>query len=665
MKIVQFLLETSRLKEKGSVQMIERNAPCPCGSGKTYKNCCAINETFSQTNLVQEELENVLIQYLDNSFEMIARQQREIEKLNRKWHEALGRNLNEEVLEQIVFDYFLFIRHQKQWTDHIIRVLNRPIRTRTKETLMQWKHPFLLVGKVIAEDDEVIQVEEVVGHKTFNLPKEVFNQNVKNDVVIGFVVSDPTHFDNGLFSLGEMYSVSDPQHEIMKTIQQFAEQSDAQSLNEFYERYIIDVYRIVFENLDASESDFSEAELSSNQLKVLDEFEKAMNQARHEDETIELGKAVLINYFTEQNPTFRQPRTIAAAAMYVIDQYDFLGYDPTFSQKEIADLFGVSISSMRKYIEPLEEVLQELTDDLLDEFDFLDDEDFSFLEEDDDLFLEEDEEFGYFIGTDPGMTERFEWELFLKILDQPVDSLEEAELLMSAHLAEPFTPRGKDQIAQDLAYQAYATIDFEERERLATRAYKTDPLNIDAIILKTEQVESVTEKHALLEKAIRIGSLTFDDGQGEISPWELVMNRPYLRAILAYGTILFEMGQYEEALPKFEQLMALNPGDEQNVRHLLIATLIHLGELEKAHHFLKQHPAGEYDHALYEVFEDILHGKENGVQDIVDQLLADDDDIELIKNADLLPVPYPKEVFVTPYSAEEAFYTAFLLAYKG
>lgn len=30
-------------KEPVQVEKIERNAPCPCGSGKKYKNCCQKN----------------------------------------------------------------------------------------------------------------------------------------------------------------------------------------------------------------------------------------------------------------------------------------------------------------------------------------------------------------------------------------------------------------------------------------------------------------------------------------------------------------------------------------------------------------------------------------------------------------------------------------------
>jgi hypothetical protein len=33
---------------------IERNGPCPCGSGKKYKRCCALKQTgaMSQTTMV-------------------------------------------------------------------------------------------------------------------------------------------------------------------------------------------------------------------------------------------------------------------------------------------------------------------------------------------------------------------------------------------------------------------------------------------------------------------------------------------------------------------------------------------------------------------------------------------------------------------------------------
>lgn len=39
---------------KRNATKVQRNAPCSCGSGKKYKNCCEIRERFSEQKAVIE-----------------------------------------------------------------------------------------------------------------------------------------------------------------------------------------------------------------------------------------------------------------------------------------------------------------------------------------------------------------------------------------------------------------------------------------------------------------------------------------------------------------------------------------------------------------------------------------------------------------------------------
>ncbi len=36
---------------RGKMEKVGRNDPCPCGSGKKYKKCCALKQTSSRTRL--------------------------------------------------------------------------------------------------------------------------------------------------------------------------------------------------------------------------------------------------------------------------------------------------------------------------------------------------------------------------------------------------------------------------------------------------------------------------------------------------------------------------------------------------------------------------------------------------------------------------------------
>jgi len=53
-------------------------------------------------------------------------------------------------------------------------------------------------------------------------------------------------------------------------------------------------------------------------------------------------------------------------------------------------------------------------------------------------------------------------------------------------------------------------------------------------------------------------------------PWPIIDNRPFLRAYHALGLEYLERGEVEQALEIFNTILALNPGDNQGVRALVV-----------------------------------------------------------------------------------------------
>jgi len=44
------LLSESKVETKNRMSKINRNDPCPCGSGKKYKKCCGLREDAGKKN---------------------------------------------------------------------------------------------------------------------------------------------------------------------------------------------------------------------------------------------------------------------------------------------------------------------------------------------------------------------------------------------------------------------------------------------------------------------------------------------------------------------------------------------------------------------------------------------------------------------------------------
>ena len=78
-------------------------------------------------------------------------------------------------------------------------------------------------------------------------------------------------------------------------------------------------------------------------------------------------------------------------------------------------------------------------------------------------------------------------------------------------------------------------------------------------------------QHAIrhYEVGVRIGELSLGPDFDGLLPWGHTDNRPFLRCLHGYGLCLWRLKRFEEAERVFDQLLWLNPSDNQGVRFLL------------------------------------------------------------------------------------------------
>lgn len=103
----------------------------------------------------------------------------------------------------------------------------------------------------------------------------------------------------------------------------------------------------------------------------------------------------------------------------------------------------------------------------------------------------------------------------------------------------------EDLLSQDLrcldAHAHLANFTFDHLPRLALRHYRV---------------------------GVEIVKQSLPAGFNGVLPWGRFENRPYLRCLHGYGLCLWRVGQTKEALAVFEQMLWLNPTDNQGVREL-------------------------------------------------------------------------------------------------
>jgi tetratricopeptide (TPR) repeat protein len=161
---------------------------------------------------------------------------------------------------------------------------------------------------------------------------------------------------------------------------------------------------------------------------------------------------------------------------------------------------------------------------------------------------------------------------------------EEANAALQARFSGPIdrvasaaaTPLEK---AQDLMYHAF---DARGRRRiqLARKALELSPDCADAYALLAEEVTDPEASLVLYRQAIAageraIGPEIMRDDVGHF--WGIVKTRPYMRAKMGLAHCLQTMNRIEEAIGEYQDLLRLNPNDNQGVRDVLLPVLFVAG----------------------------------------------------------------------------------------
>ena len=116
-----------------------------------------------------------------------------------------------------------------------------------------------------------------------------------------------------------------------------------------------------------------------------------------------------------------------------------------------------------------------------------------------------------------------------------------------------------------------------------------------------EQVEEALSQRSpektleMLEQAVKTGeeqlAEAFQDHVGHF--WLLTETRPYMRARLQLVHVLLSQGQHETAISHLQDMLRLNPNDNQGVRWLLLEWYCNMNWLDKAMQLLEEYPDEE------------------------------------------------------------------------
>jgi tetratricopeptide (TPR) repeat protein len=157
--------------------------------------------------------------------------------------------------------------------------------------------------------------------------------------------------------------------------------------------------------------------------------------------------------------------------------------------------------------------------------------------------------------------------------------------------------------AQQLLFQAWEEPSSRKKMQLANQALNIYPNSPDAYnILAETTAHSDTEALALYKKAIIIGekdlgSSFIKENKGHF--WGLTETRPYMRAKYSYAEICLQSHRVDEAIKHFEDMLALNPNDNQGARYFLLTVYIQNRSYSKVAELIKQYEKEGSAHFLF------------------------------------------------------------------
>ena len=182
--------------------------------------------------------------------------------------------------------------------------------------------------------------------------------------------------------------------------------------------------------------------------------------------------------------------------------------------------------------------------------------------------------------------------LFDYIREQNFDNIEEINEFLSNHVngkkIDEIIPSKKGrksnkEKSDDLIYQAYDS-NPKKGIKLAKQALELNDENIRAYNYLAENECNADRASELFKKSVDLGEKLlgkqfFKENKGHF--WAMHETRPYMTAKMGLANCLEAKGKNMEAVKIYQELLELNPSDNQGVRYILSGLLLHMKQYDE------------------------------------------------------------------------------------
>ncbi|MDQ0214442.1 tetratricopeptide (TPR) repeat protein [Oikeobacillus pervagus] len=585
------------------MKKIGRNDLCPCGSGKKYKKCCGKSNVVSMDRLVENELKEIQLDIFQYSRKYSVEIDEYVEELCDDFdvpYEALD-----------IFHFFVstwYITYVKLSGQTILEEfidghLHTFTRQRIKEIVKSWAVSNITpsISMILEQDNQLtLTLQDIFTNEV----KKVKELGESRDVEVGGLVLGTIlpAGEKNVFLTSFIDLPSGQTDGMQSYLLKLYEDSGKENPKDFTSEFFPEILSLFMFGIPEQSMENLTWNLPEHK-KVADEFMDYMSDVKNSEIVTDLGLLIWHRFCEKRNPKIKKVDLYVAVLVYFVSRMSEFSWGIT--QKRLAEEFNVSASSISAKYNEMEEIFYEEINRLKDEnlSSFYDEED---------------------IDSSAPFNTRMTMERELRKLERKMEnmnfeSLDEVNEFMNQQINHPKTasePLSNKEKAQELLFDAYETTG-PKRFQLAKKALKLYPNSPDAYLILAEEYEWEPLKQLkLYRKGIEAGEKDlghdfFKKNKGHF--WGIVSTRPYMRVKYEYGVLLMDLQKYEEAIKQLEDLLALNPSDNQGVRYELFLAYVECGLLNKAKSLLMQYPEvtanGAYNEALLGYLENGLSNK--------------------------------------------------------
>lgn len=590
-------------------EAIGRNEPCPCGSGKKYKKCCGAKEAVSITHVIENEIDDLqkkLLHFALNHYED------EVFIGFEEYQDYFDIEEDEREFYEFVYTIWYSLFYALEDGDTILEKFiasesGKIKRPRLKQVLQSWTEARTIAGEITNVDNNLLTVMDGFSSQQF---ETVVTKTQRSFEKGSFFIGVLLPFDQKYFFFPAPFDLPElPLYQALDYIKQKSQAAGYHSPQEFLTDFFMECMKDITDIGGMVDIDSMEWQLPVYK-EVAELLKKSMESLGEMPPTVDIGIILWFKFCEKKQKQIKKPALYAASMHYLLTLFNHMVSPLT--QKEIAKLYGVAVGSISSIYAEMDDELDEDIRTIIE----------MSYEEDDDNQLTS---FPLNLAQGPMPTEQVLQEALAEIQGGNFETIDEINEFLNNKLMnpspkkEPKTNKGR---AQQLVYDAMEATGHR-RSKLAQEALTLDPNCVDAYVILAENADTDEEAMMLAKKGMEtgekeLGKAFFKDNKGHF--WGLLETRPYMRAKAAYSDAVHQLGFTMVAIKQYEQLLELNPNDNQGIRYKLFGAYLEEGKLEAAEVLLKQYNEatanGLYNKLLLELYK-------NGISENAAKLLKE------------------------------------------